>query len=300
MDYQKSLKEAKEQNKALLLFFTGSDWSGPCMQMKKESLDSSHFQKQIQQAFICVEVDFPKHTILDEALQRQNLELKESFYITDFPCLVLLNQEEQEIGRFFSAASHEKLAGELVHLAATDASLQQGLQSLEVLDAEGLISLFYMAEQLDNQKARDALIQQGCASDEASFFLVEAYRSFVQQGATQQAEQIRGQLEEAAAGEQKIAYSLALIDFQDLAGKSGQEANPDCIVEPLKNYLHFFGEVDLENSWRVEMMIAQVYLSADACEKAHEFAKRAYERAPVAFKGEISHSLDYISSHSIR
>ena len=48
-NYAKALEQAKTENKPVLLDFTGSDWCGWCMKMKKETLDTPLF-KRIQTA----------------------------------------------------------------------------------------------------------------------------------------------------------------------------------------------------------------------------------------------------------
>ena len=59
-DYTKATAQAKAENKAILLDFTGSDWCGWCMKMKKETLDTPQFKTYAQQNLVLVTVDFPR------------------------------------------------------------------------------------------------------------------------------------------------------------------------------------------------------------------------------------------------
>ena len=43
-DYSQAVKQAKADHKAILLDFTGSDWCGWCIKMKKEVLDTKEFK----------------------------------------------------------------------------------------------------------------------------------------------------------------------------------------------------------------------------------------------------------------
>ena len=44
-DYDKAVKKAKKQDKPILLFFTGSDWCGPCKMLVKIFLSLIDLQK---------------------------------------------------------------------------------------------------------------------------------------------------------------------------------------------------------------------------------------------------------------
>ena len=67
------------------------------MKMKHEILNVPAFQEKIGQQFICMEVDFPKHTPLSSQLEVQNQELKNRFKIQEFPSLILIDGNERVI-----------------------------------------------------------------------------------------------------------------------------------------------------------------------------------------------------------
>ena len=71
-------------------------------------------------------------------------------------------------------------------------------------------------------------------------------------------------------------------------------------AQPLIEYLAHFGETDQKNIWRIEMMIAEMYLDADKWDEALEHAEKAYQAAPEAMHKEIAHSLNYIRSQHIK
>src|SRR6185503_10968077 len=152
-DFIKSLALSKQTNKNLLLFFTGSDWSGPSMKMKKEILDSAEFRETLRDDFIFVQIDFPRHSPLGEGQLAQNRMLQEQFKITHFPCLLLLDQHKREITRLdYLPEEKENLSHQLLRVVALDRKLIAALTLLEnkgFLSGKQLQELYTMAEELD-------------------------------------------------------------------------------------------------------------------------------------------------------
>jgi protein disulfide-isomerase len=296
-DFSKSVLLSREMNKEILLFFTGSDWSGPSMKMKKEILDSAEFRKALQDRFIFVQIDFPMHTQLEETRLAQNTMLKEQFAITSLPTLLLLNQNKREITRLgYLPEEKENVSQQLLRLVEYDKKLEAALALLEnkvSFSGKRLKELYTMAEELGRTHEIEILLREGMASDEKLFFMLKLYQQLVQNGQMiqERTKSLRQQL--WASKEEEICYSIALIDFQELSKQTTQCSLPE-VIAPLKNYLSQFDSTRSENVWRTEMMIAQVYMTFDLYEKALYYARRAYEKAPAEVKSEIAHSLSYI------
>jgi thiol-disulfide isomerase/thioredoxin len=51
---------ARDQHKYILLNFSGSDWCGPCIMLRKEILDNPEFLKMADSSLILVNADFPR------------------------------------------------------------------------------------------------------------------------------------------------------------------------------------------------------------------------------------------------
>jgi len=98
-DYAKAVEQAKSENKPLLLDFTGSDWCGWCMKMKKEVLDTSAFKQYAKTNLVLVEVDFPHSKAQAAAVKKQNQELAKKYKVNGYPCFVLVNAAGKELGR---------------------------------------------------------------------------------------------------------------------------------------------------------------------------------------------------------
>lgn len=300
-DFAKSLSLSKSSNKGLLLFFSGSDWSGPSMKMKKEILDNKEFRGALQEDFIFVEVDFPMHSQLAFEQNEKNKILKERFAITHFPCLLLLDQNEREITRLdYLPDEKEQLSHYLLHLVALDKKVMAAVALLEnkvTISGRRLKELYDMAEELGHKGSLAIFLQEGMNSEEPLFFMLKSYQHSIQKGqiGKGEVELLREKL--VASKDEGICYSVALTDFQALS-KQGVRVTLAQVIAPLKSYLAEFGGSFSENVWRTEMMIAQVYMTYDLYERAYYYAKQAYEKAPVEFKDEIAHSLNYIEDQN--
>src|SRR5215831_1734123 len=55
-----ALRLAKEQHKHILLNFSGSDWCGPCIVLRKDILDDPAFLHMADTSLILVNADFPR------------------------------------------------------------------------------------------------------------------------------------------------------------------------------------------------------------------------------------------------
>src|SRR5262245_30005189 len=64
--------QAKAEGKFVLINFTGSDWCGWCMKLRKEVFLKSEFNDYAKTNLILVEVDFPKRKPQPAPLQQAN------------------------------------------------------------------------------------------------------------------------------------------------------------------------------------------------------------------------------------
>jgi protein disulfide-isomerase len=98
-DYQKALAQAKAENKAVLLDFTGSDWCGWCKKMVSDTLSKKEFADYAAKNLVLVEVDFPNTKQLPDETKKQNDELKKKFGAQGFPTFVLVDKDEKVLGK---------------------------------------------------------------------------------------------------------------------------------------------------------------------------------------------------------
>jgi thioredoxin-related protein len=98
-NYAKALEDAKTQNKAVLLDFTGSDWCPWCIKMDKETLDKQAFKDYADKNLILVTLDFPQTKPQPEKVQERNAMLSKKYHADGFPTFVLLSPSGTELGR---------------------------------------------------------------------------------------------------------------------------------------------------------------------------------------------------------
>ena len=71
-DYDAALKKAKTENKCVYVLFTGSDWCGWCMKLRKDVLTKPEFRDFASKKLVMVYCDFPRKTKLSkEQLKKQ-------------------------------------------------------------------------------------------------------------------------------------------------------------------------------------------------------------------------------------
>ncbi|MEZ5315561.1 MAG: thioredoxin family protein [Chlamydiales bacterium] len=103
VDYDEAQAVAKQANKPLFLFFTGSDWCGWCKKMDQEVFTSSYFSQAVGEDFIFVEVDFPMQKTLTANQQKQNNDLKQKYGVTGYPTMIILDPN----GNFIAETSYQ-------------------------------------------------------------------------------------------------------------------------------------------------------------------------------------------------
>ena len=95
-DFETAKKLAREENRIILLNFSGSDWCGPCIKLRKEVFGSDAFQQLADSSLVLINADFPrgKNNQLSKDLQNQNETLAERYNpLGKFPFSVLLNAD---------------------------------------------------------------------------------------------------------------------------------------------------------------------------------------------------------------
>jgi len=89
-DLDEGIKVAKAEKKAILVDFTGSDWCGWCIRLKKEVFDQKEFAAASKD-FVLVELDYPQKKQQSAEVKAKNKALSEKFGIEGFPTIMLLD-----------------------------------------------------------------------------------------------------------------------------------------------------------------------------------------------------------------
>ncbi len=91
---KKKKKIAAEENKDILISFSGSDWCIPCMRLEKELFQSETFKNYSDENLVLLKLDFPakKKNELPEAQLKHNESLAEIYNKKGiFPKVVIVN-----------------------------------------------------------------------------------------------------------------------------------------------------------------------------------------------------------------
>ncbi|MDB5007866.1 MAG: thioredoxin family protein [Mucilaginibacter sp.] len=88
--------EAAQQHKLILINFSGSDWCGPCIRLRKEILESAAFENYAADHLVLVRADFPRQK--KDQLSKEQTKLNEALadkYNADgkFPYTVLVDDK---------------------------------------------------------------------------------------------------------------------------------------------------------------------------------------------------------------
>lgn len=117
-DFQKGKTEAAASNKLLVLNFSGSDWCGPCIRMKKEIFDAEVFKNYSSEKLVLVNADFPRYkkNQLSKEQVKRNEDLAEKYNSEGkFPFTVLLDPTGKVLKQWdgFPGETPEKFVDEI-------------------------------------------------------------------------------------------------------------------------------------------------------------------------------------------
>jgi len=106
-DMKSAIEQSIKTKKPLMLFFTGSDWCGWCIRLQNEVFKTADFVTWANKYTIPVELDFPRRTKLDPALQKQNNDLASEFGVRGFPTVHFVKPVKKG-----SAVEYDKLGNQ--------------------------------------------------------------------------------------------------------------------------------------------------------------------------------------------
>lgn len=299
--FEEAASLAKKTQRPLLLFFTGSDWCGWCTKLEKEILENREFVGSTADKFVFVKLDYPMKKKLDAETTRQNEELQKRFAIRSFPTVVLLDPDQQPIGvTGYRSGGGKQYAAHLIKMVDDFIAYKEQMKRLGAHKFSGkeLKRLYQKAEEFGLKRDQSLLVTIGVDSDLPQFFLAERYRQLVSEGkgASQEAQVVKGRLRTVDPDNTHLShYQIAMIDF---GAKNRLEDhtqnNPEEAIAPLLSYIQEFGAKDADHLWRLYLEVYQTYLDSGQIEKAHQYAKLAYESAPSSIRAELIIPLETI------
>jgi thioredoxin-related protein len=94
-DFNAAKTKAANEHKLILVNFSGSDWCGPCIRLRKEILESDAFTNYASDKLVLVRADFPRQK--KNQLSKEQVKLNEALadkYNADgkFPYTLLIDE----------------------------------------------------------------------------------------------------------------------------------------------------------------------------------------------------------------
>jgi len=102
-DFTAAKLEAKQSNKPIIMYLTGSDWCSPCKKLKADFFESEAFIKQSEKV-VLLKVDLPfREDIITPEQRVKNKALQEKYNPQkSFPLLIGFNSGGREVSRIAS------------------------------------------------------------------------------------------------------------------------------------------------------------------------------------------------------
>ena len=98
-DFEEAKQLADSQNKLILIYFTGSDWSQSCKRLNTDFFYTEDFQELAQKYLILVRINSPRRSGLISGFQEsKNLELKKRYNQKVFPTVIVTDAEGKQLG----------------------------------------------------------------------------------------------------------------------------------------------------------------------------------------------------------
>jgi len=94
----KAQAQARSEGKVVFIHFSGSDWCGWCIKLRKDVFLKPEFESYAKSNLVLVRIDFPRRTNQPPAIQKSNQKLAEQFQIRGYPTLVLLDSQGAKLG----------------------------------------------------------------------------------------------------------------------------------------------------------------------------------------------------------
>ena len=101
-NFEEAQKIATEQDKNIILVFSGSDWCAPCIKLDKNIWQSEAFIKEANEKWILVKANFPRKKANELAKEQteHNRKLAEKYNTEgSFPLVVVLDKNGKVFGK---------------------------------------------------------------------------------------------------------------------------------------------------------------------------------------------------------
>lgn len=114
-DVTTALLAAQEEEKPVLLYFSGEEWCCWCKKLEQNIMTSQDFQTRIANRFVLVKISFPQKLA---ARTEESLALAAAYEVASLPTMVVVSCTGEVLGRVgYMAVSPSRYAEHLLFLA---------------------------------------------------------------------------------------------------------------------------------------------------------------------------------------
>lgn len=139
-----ALAQAVKEKKLVLVDFNGSDWCGPCIQLKSKVLDQDEFLTYAKKKFILVDIDLPRNKKIAPKLLKANQALTKQYAVTGFPSIFVMNTDGFVVGGFIGGNDSIPIVQETLDKAILNAvKIQVALEQAATLAGEDRAKALY-------------------------------------------------------------------------------------------------------------------------------------------------------------
>ena len=96
---EEAVAQAKKENKAVLVNFTGSDWCKWCMKLNDEVFTQDEFENYAEKNLVLVRLDFPRSIPQSSETKLYNNTLAQRYGIQGFPTILVINNQGQLVAK---------------------------------------------------------------------------------------------------------------------------------------------------------------------------------------------------------
>ena len=98
-NFPRSAELAKRTNRPLLLAFLGTDWSISSLKLDREVFDQAELSDNSKYSFLLCKLHFYQTQERSPETIRQNEQLATKYKVQEFPTVVVLSPDGEELGR---------------------------------------------------------------------------------------------------------------------------------------------------------------------------------------------------------
>lgn len=142
-DFEEAKTKAAAEGKAILINFTGSDWCGYCIRMKRTVLDAPEFESYVADKFVLLEIDVPRRKPVPADVLAARRELCKQYDVSGFPTFAIVSESGEVLGGFSGARPDVESTKIFLDNALVRRSMLAAARKLEgVARAEALMEVY--------------------------------------------------------------------------------------------------------------------------------------------------------------